>query len=129
MHQQFGFVVLLHSRYIFPTKALAQDQLRALQFLCKSIPGVDESRHIGVFDGDTPHAARHEMMQSARIMICNPDILHVTVLPGHREFARFLSNLKFVVLDEAHAYVITISRFPLSVTIASLESPNIREME
>ncbi len=77
-----------------------------MKYLCESIPGVEASRHIGVFDGDTPHAARQELMgeDGARILICNPDILHVTLLPRHREFAWFLSRLKFVVLDEAHAY-------------------------
>ena len=90
--------------YIFPTKALAQDQLRALQCLCKSIPGIDEAKHIGVYDGDTGKQKRLELMEHAKILICNPDILHVTILPRHREFSSFLSRLKYIVLDEAHAY-------------------------
>lgn len=90
--------------YIFPTKALAQDQLRALQVFCKDVTAIDSAKEIGVYDGDTSHGLRTDLMAQARILICNPDILHVTVLPRHKEFARFLSKLSHVVLDEAHAY-------------------------
>ena len=90
--------------YMFPTKALAQDQLRALHLLCESIPGIDVSRDIGIYDGDTPHAARGFIMQHARILICNPDILHVNFLPNHAQFSRIFRHCRHVVLDEAHAY-------------------------
>eukprot|EP00216_Chloropicon_sp_CCMP2111_P004809 CAMPEP_0198238392 /NCGR_PEP_ID=MMETSP1446-20131203/4032_1 /TAXON_ID=1461542 ORGANISM="Unidentified sp, Strain CCMP2111" /NCGR_SAMPLE_ID=MMETSP1446 /ASSEMBLY_ACC=CAM_ASM_001112 /LENGTH=1212 /DNA_ID=CAMNT_0043920785 /DNA_START=261 /DNA_END=3899 /DNA_ORIENTATION=- len=90
--------------YMFPTKALAQDQFRTLQVLCKHVPGIDSTMHIGVYDGDTPCDARNQLTEHARILICNPDIIHCTILPRHKQFQRFFSGLKFIVLDEAHAY-------------------------
>uniref|UniRef100_A0A7I4DT40 Uncharacterized protein n=1 Tax=Physcomitrium patens TaxID=3218 RepID=A0A7I4DT40_PHYPA len=87
--------------YLFPTKALAQDQLRALRELFGE---KGSSIGLGVYDGDTNHDLRLRLRDSARLLITNPDMLHVSIMPCHRQFERFLSNLKFVVVDEAHAY-------------------------
>ena len=88
--------------FLFPTKALAQDQLRALHLLT-SFPFPDPPLP-GVYDGDTPMAERGHLREHARILFSNPDMLHCSVLPSHACFARFLSRLVFVVVDEAHAY-------------------------
>ncbi|XP_022728829.1 uncharacterized protein LOC111284419 isoform X3 [Durio zibethinus] len=87
--------------YLFPTKALAQDQLRALLAI---ISGFDCSINIGVYDGDTSQKERTWLRDNARLLITNPDMLHMSILPLHRQFSRILSNLRFVVIDEAHAY-------------------------
>ena len=86
--------------YIFPTKALAQDQLRSLRTLCSDeIPVV-----VDIFDGDTPREARNQIKRSAQVVITNPDMLHLGILPNHRTWSRMLRGLRFVVLDEAHVY-------------------------
>ncbi|GKU95107.1 hypothetical protein SLEP1_g8507 [Rubroshorea leprosula] len=87
--------------YLFPTKALAQDQLRALLSM---IRGFDASINIGVYDGDTSQKDRTLLRGNARLLITNPDMLHMSILPLHRQFSRILSNLRFVVIDEAHTY-------------------------
>jgi DEAD/DEAH box helicase domain-containing protein len=87
--------------YLFPTKALAQDQLRNLRELAA------EARldmHCGTYDGDTPRSARARIRKSAAVVLTNPDMLHVGILPNHRLWSRFLGDLRFVVVDEAHAY-------------------------
>ncbi|MSQ22301.1 MAG: DEAD/DEAH box helicase [Dehalococcoidia bacterium] len=88
------------SLLLFPTKALAQDQLRALRALSADrIPlGAD------IFDGDTPRDARSQVKRSAQVVITNPDMLHLGILPNHKSWARLFSNLRYVVLDEAHVY-------------------------
>ena len=58
----------------------------------------------GRYDGDTPQADRAELRGSTRVFLTNPDMLHCAVLPHHKEWAALLSNLKYVVLDEAHTY-------------------------
>ncbi|PGG98670.1 DEAD/DEAH box helicase domain-containing protein [Blastomyces parvus] len=94
-----------HSRgmYIFPTKALAQDQRRSLKELLSYIEGLE---HILVetFDGDTPMADRNAIRDEARIIFTNPDMLHITILPQETYWRTFLKNLKFVVVDELHVY-------------------------
>lgn len=87
--------------YLFPTKALAQDQLRALLAMVR---GYETSIDIGVYDGDTSQADRTLLRDNARVLITNPDMLHMSILPYHRQFSRILSNLRFVVIDEAHTY-------------------------
>ncbi|HID85856.1 MAG TPA: DUF1998 domain-containing protein, partial [Anaerolineae bacterium] len=87
--------------YLFPTKALAQDQLRSLRQLTRG--GLREVR-FGTYDGDTPRSARNRLRRSAAIILTNPDMLHLGILPNHTLWANFLANLKFVVLDEAHVY-------------------------
>jgi len=87
--------------YLFPTKALAQDQLRSLHDLTH-----DELRatRFGAYDGDTAQAARGRLRREANILLTNPDMLHVGILPNHTLWADFFANLRFVVIDEAHAY-------------------------
>ena len=88
--------------YLFPTKALAQDQLRSLQALfCPELFMVEE---FSTFDGDIPQAERAEIRQRARIILTNPDMLHVGILPNHQAWSRLLRNLRYVVVDEAHIY-------------------------
>ena len=86
--------------YIFPTKALAQDQSRALT---EFFPEGKRIRH-GLFDGDTPYGERADVRNHAQVVITNPDMLHLGVLPNHRSWYRFLRELRFVVIDEAHVY-------------------------
>lgn len=81
--------------YLFPTKALAQDQLRAIREL--GFPGL-----AATYDGDTPKEERGHIRRSAQVILSNPDMLHVSVLPFHKQWATFLLNLKYVVIDEVH---------------------------
>lgn len=97
---------LLHDRqvralYLFPTKALAQDQLRSLQELTR--PNLQEVK-FGTYDGDTPQSTRARRRKEAAIILTNPDMLHLGILPNHTLWAHFFANLKYVVLDEAHVY-------------------------
>ncbi|HHY45817.1 MAG TPA: DEAD/DEAH box helicase [Firmicutes bacterium] len=88
--------------YVFPTKALAQDQLRGvLRFkeLDPSLPLV-----AGTYDGDTPPATRKKLRDQGNIILTNPDMLHQGILPHHPSWSNFFTNLAFVVLDEIHAY-------------------------
>jgi len=88
--------------YLFPTKALAQDQLRGLQeLLC---PGLFKTKEIATFDGDTPQAERAEIRKRAKIILTNPDMLHIGILPNHPSWSRLLRHLRYVVVDEAHTY-------------------------
>ncbi|MEX2587860.1 MAG: DEAD/DEAH box helicase [Actinomycetota bacterium] len=82
--------------YLYPTKALAQDQLRALRAL-----GLTELTP-ATYDGDTPKAEREAVRKFANIVLTNPDMLHYGILPNHRVWSRFFANLQFVVVDEAH---------------------------
>jgi DEAD/DEAH box helicase domain-containing protein len=84
--------------YLYPTKALAQDQARALAEL-KS-PGV----RAAIYDGDTPTDRRWQIRKWANVILTNPDMLHVGVLPHHDRWADVLHNLRYVVVDEAHVY-------------------------
>ncbi|GAB2270177.1 hypothetical protein Dimus_005081 [Dionaea muscipula] len=87
--------------YLFPTKALAQDQFRALSTM---VEGLDVHLNIGIYDGDTSEVDRTWLRDNARVLITNPDMLHISILPRHVQFQRLLSNLRFVVVDEAHSY-------------------------
>ena len=91
--------------YLFPTKALAQDQLAELQGLAQ-IVGAAAQREIGVFtyDGDTPADARRAIRARANVVLSNPDMLHAGVLPHHPRWARLFENLHYIVIDELHAY-------------------------
>ncbi len=86
--------------YVFPTKALSNDQLKVLEEL-ERICGIPVNPH--VYDGDTPSYKRPKIRTTARIVITNPYELH-HVLPWHYKWQRFLAHLKFIVLDEAHVY-------------------------
>ena len=85
--------------YIFPTKALAQDQLRGLGELASPL-----GLGCATFDGDTPLEERSEIKRSARLVLTNPDMLHLGILPNHDSWHRFLRQLRYVVVDEAHVY-------------------------
>ncbi len=88
--------------YLFPTKALAQDQLRNFRGLfCPGLVGLTE---VVTFDGDTPKHERAEIRKSAKVILTNPDMLHLGILPNHQYWARILRRLKYVVVDEAHVY-------------------------
>ena len=89
--------------YIFPTKALAQDQRRSLKELLSYLPGL-EDMVCDTFDGDTPMSDRNFIRDEARIIFTNPDMLHITVLPQEESWRTFLKNLKYVVVDELHVY-------------------------
>ncbi|MCJ1251388.1 hypothetical protein MMC30_008621 [Trapelia coarctata] len=89
--------------YIFPTKALAQDQRRSMKELMSYMPGLEDSI-VETFDGDTPMAERHQIRDEGRIIFTNPDMLHITILPQEDKWRTFLKNLKFVVVDELHVY-------------------------
>ena len=88
--------------YLFPTKALAQDQLRS--FTDMFCPQLVRYEQVATFDGDTPSAERSAIRKHARILLTNPDMLHFGILPNHRSWSRLLRHLKFVVIDEAHSY-------------------------
>ena len=89
-----------HARalYLYPTKALAQDQARSLGDL-----GVAAVR-AAIYDGDTPTERRRQIRGWANLVLTNPDMLHIGVLPRHDLWGDFLHNLRFVVVDEAHVY-------------------------
>jgi len=87
--------------YLFPTKALAQDQLRSLRQLTRHAL---RTLRFGTYDGDTPRGSRRRLRHSASIILTNPDMLHMGILPNHSLWSKFLANLKYVVIDEAHVY-------------------------
>jgi DEAD/DEAH box helicase domain-containing protein len=91
--------------YLFPTKALAQDQLAELHQLAELVGG-EGGGDIGVFtyDGDTPQDARRAVRARAHVVLSNPDMVHSGILPHHPRWAKLFENLKFVVIDELHAY-------------------------
>ncbi|OPZ47145.1 MAG: ATP-dependent DNA helicase RecQ [Actinobacteria bacterium ADurb.BinA094] len=86
------------SLFLFPTKALAQDQARKLNRF--RLAGVTPA----IYDGDTPREQRPLLRRSAGVLLTNPDMLHVGILPAHERWAEFLHRLRYVVLDEAHVY-------------------------
>lgn len=98
-----------HARalYLFPTKALGHDQLEELDSWRTSLrdQGIAASTlHAAAYDGDTPSSARARIRKEARLIITNPDMLHMGILPYHTQWAEFLGGLRFVVLDEMHTY-------------------------
>jgi DEAD/DEAH box helicase domain-containing protein len=84
--------------YLYPTKALAQDQGRSLARL-----GAPNLR-AAIYDGDTPKDERPAIRRRSNLVLTNPDMLHVGILPHHRNWGDFISNLEWVVIDEAHTY-------------------------
>lgn len=89
--------------YIFPTKALAQDQRRSMKELLRFMEGL-ENVVVETFDGDTAMPDRNLIREEGRIIFTNPDMLHITILPQEDKWRAFLQNLKFVVVDELHVY-------------------------
>ena len=98
--------------YLFPTKALAQDQLAELHQLAEIVGAQGQADpdgtpvSIGVFtyDGDTPQDARRSIRGKAHVVLSNPDMVHSGILPHHPRWAKLFENLKFVVIDELHTY-------------------------
>jgi DEAD/DEAH box helicase domain-containing protein len=106
--------------YLYPTKALAQDQLAELYDLNRRLepsaaedddglrgePAEEAARRFGVFtyDGDTPGDARKAIREKGQVVLTNPDMLHTGILPHHTRWTRLFENLRYVVLDELHAY-------------------------
>src|ERR671911_581462 len=82
--------------FLYPTKALAQDQLGKIKAF--DLRGV----HPATYDGDTPHALRADIRRRANILLTNPDMLNIGILPKHEAWADFLRNLKIIAVDEAH---------------------------
>jgi len=114
-----------YALYLFPTKALAQDQSNALDKLLNPEPGPSgfasgqalnsqpQGAGVrgsgfrvvhGIFDGDTPPEERADVRRRARLLITNPDMLHMGILPNHRTWYQLIRGLKYVVVDEAHVY-------------------------
>ena len=87
--------------YLFPTKALAQDQLAELREIDTTLGHKFEAQ---TYDGDTPQSSRPRIRKSARIVITNPDMLHAGILPHHTRWARFFRGIRYIVLDEIHTY-------------------------
>src|SRR6266705_461198 len=86
--------------YLFPTKALAQDQLAELMELAKTLPDM----RMFTYDGDTPQAARRSVRARANLVLTNPDMLHSGILPHHTKWVNLFQSLRYVVIDELHAY-------------------------
>jgi DEAD/DEAH box helicase domain-containing protein len=85
--------------YLYPTKALAQDQARALNAF-----GLTKRVRPAIYDGDTPRDSRADIRRQANVVLTNPDMLHVGILPNHAAWAELFANLAVVVVDEAHVY-------------------------
>ncbi len=83
--------------YLFPTKALTQDQLNNLKTFNLQLA-------TSIYDGDTPASHRPAIRENARILLTNPDMLHTGILPHHTKWEHFLANLRYVVIDEMHTY-------------------------
>src|SRR5260221_585044 len=95
--------------YLFPTKALAQDQLAELYDVNQRLENLDQTggkKSFGVFtyDGDTPSDARKAIREKGHIVLTNPDMLHTGILPHHTRWTRLFENLQFIVIDELHSY-------------------------
>ncbi len=95
--------------YLFPTKALTQDQRNQLSILLEMVQNhspLDSLQYVfpAIYDGDTSAAARQSIRTKNRVLFTNPDMLHVGILPHHASWNQFFRNLKFVVIDELHIY-------------------------
>src|SRR5579864_2245503 len=87
--------------YLFPTKALAQDQLAELHDLATRL---EDSFGVFTYDGDTPSDARKAIRERAHVVLTNPDMLHTGILPHHTKWMRLFENLRYIVIDELHTY-------------------------
>ena len=103
---------------IFPTKAIAQDQLTKLNEIIKKHPLMEKHIRAGIIDGDTPHQYREEIAKKCNILLTNPDTLHAAFLPGWKAlYKTFLARLHFVVIDELH----TVSSSPMGMYVLFIE--------
>lgn len=87
--------------YLFPTKALAQDQLAELYDLNQRL---DNRFGVFTYDGDTPADARRAIREKGHVVLTNPDMLHTGILPHHTRWTRLFENLRYIVIDELHTY-------------------------
>ena len=87
--------------YLFPTKALAEDQLHEFQ---AAVDQMGSEIRAFTYDGDTPQDARKAIRQRANVVLTNPDMLHSGILPHHTRWARYFENLRYLVIDELHYY-------------------------
>lgn len=92
------------SLLLFPTKALAQDQLSKLQTLVASDPTLKDRIRPATLDGDTPQSTRKSIAQNSNIILTNPDTLHAALLPNWKMYQSLFASIAFVVIDEAHIY-------------------------
>ena len=90
--------------YLFPTKALAQDQLAELHSLANDLQRHEQEIGVFTYDGDTPQDARRAIRGRAHVVLTNPDMIHSGILPHHPRWAKLFENLRYVVIDELHAY-------------------------
>lgn len=101
---------LLHTQFsasamcIFPTKALTQDQLHSLSALIPSAESLNPKGVAAIYDGDTSQGQRRKARSEASIILTNPDMLHLGILPYHTQWAPFFRHLKWIVIDEIHIY-------------------------
>ncbi|MGD0908904.1 MAG: DEAD/DEAH box helicase [Candidatus Acidiferrales bacterium] len=110
--------------YLFPTKALAQDQLAELHDLSARL---DHRFGVFAYDGDTPTDARKAIRERGHIVLSNPDMLHTGILPHHTRWQRLFENLRYVVLDELHTRNSFAPRQPLRIRAnwpSALRKPN-----
>jgi DEAD/DEAH box helicase domain-containing protein len=92
--------------YLFPTKALAQDQISTIRGLTAAMPAGGSRAPIeaAIYDGDTPSSTRSQVRGLTRLLLTNPDMIHTGILPHHTLWAEFFRNLRFIVIDEIHIY-------------------------
>src|SRR5579871_6192085 len=97
--------------YLFPTKALAEDQLQEFMAATEAMTVADATAGPGVpqiraftYDGDTPQDARRAIRERANVVLTNPDMLHAGILPHHTKWAKVFENLRYIVIDELHSY-------------------------
>ncbi|HHE38291.1 MAG TPA: DEAD/DEAH box helicase, partial [Candidatus Cloacimonetes bacterium] len=97
----------MRALFLFPTKALAQDQKNNLQTLLTDLNEVSSRKQkakLGIYDGDTPNEQRNIIRSKANFIFSNPDMLHLGILPHHTKWSDFFKNLSFIVIDEVHIY-------------------------
>src|SRR5579875_2771950 len=87
--------------YLFPTKALSQDQVAELHSL---VSGLTTTVQSYTYDGDTPMHARERIREAGHVVVTNPDMLHAAILPHHTKWLRLFENLRYIVIDETHIY-------------------------
>jgi DEAD/DEAH box helicase domain-containing protein len=90
--------------YLFPTKALARDQVEELRALVAALPGGGDDLGVAVYDGDTPPDQRRAARRRARVLVTNPEMLHSGILPHHTTWSELFAGLRVVVVDEVHTY-------------------------
>lgn len=93
-----------NSLYLFPTKALSQDQTSELNTLLNLLPDAESTWEAQVYDGDTPPDVRRRIRRNSQLVITNPDMLHAAIMPNHKSWAAFFRKLQYIVIDELHVY-------------------------